>query len=169
MVLRRYLPFYYDHHCCCYFIFSGHCIWRFLELKAQWDIEKILLLPEFHEADINLLLHKPQAGYCFKWRLCALTMVGTGIHKRIPSDNKKCSKEKLNWCPSHAQGVEHKGGHKTTRPGVASELSGFCCCLQLEGERMDGLTEQKDKIWWQWGSTCPDLSSDMKHFARVHP
>lgn len=59
-----------------------------------------MLLPEFHEADINLLFHKLQAGYCFKCRLwCIRSGTDRNTNKRIPKDTEQRAGERGDFPP----------------------------------------------------------------------
>lgn len=73
-------------------------------------------MPEFYEADINLLFHKLQAGYCFKHVLwCIKCGTERNTNKRIPSDTKQGWALRKNRLPSHAWRLEFKKGHKTAK------------------------------------------------------
>lgn len=76
-----------------------------------------MLLPEFYEADVNLLFHKLQAGYCFKHVLwCIKCGTERNTNKRIPSDTKQGlgAEEQLTSLPRLETGIQERSQNSQT-------------------------------------------------------
>lgn len=72
-------------------------------------------MPEFHEADINLLFHKCQAGYCFKHGLwCIKSGSDRNTNKRIPKDTKPGPGEGLVSLPRLENDIQERSHNSQT-------------------------------------------------------
>lgn len=84
-----------------------------------------MLLPEFQEADINLLFHKRQAGYCFKRGLwCIKSGRDRNTNKRTPKDTKQGPGEGLASLPCLENEIQETSDQQPDF-GDKSELNGL--------------------------------------------
>lgn len=121
--------------------FSGHWVWRFLELKAWPDIGKILLLPEFHEADINLF-HKLQAGYCFKHRLWRIKCgADRNTNKRFPNDTEQGAGERTGFPPHLEKEIQERSPGSQTDSMNESKGQFLLLFFPVREERTKDLIE----------------------------